>query len=178
MKIAIDLGHGAPPKDTGAGGYQDEEYLIRAVAPWMANELMRLGYQVKTIDVKVGNSVTESLSARCDAANDWGADLFVSLHFNAFEKDKASGSEVFAISSKAKIVATAVQRAITTLGFKDRGVKDGSHLFVLKYTDMPAILIEPAFCDSKFDMDLLAKITPEKLGKAIANAIHNSAKAL
>jgi N-acetylmuramoyl-L-alanine amidase len=175
LKIAIDLGHGAPPKDTGASGYQNEEQLIRSVAPWIANELMRLGHQVKIIDVRSASSVTSSLTKRCEAANNWSADLLVSLHFNAFEKDQASGCETFAISDRAKGFAEAVQTAIAALGFKDRGVKNGNHLFVLKYSNMPAILIEPAFCDSKIDMDLLAKVTPEKLGKAIANAISAAA---
>jgi hypothetical protein len=61
------------------------------------------------------------------------------------------------------------------LGFKSRGVKQGDHLFVLKYTQAPAILIELFFIDSKADVELYKKIGDMGMVTAIASAILGSA---
>lgn len=44
---------------------------------------------------------------------------------------------------------------ICSLGFFNRGVKDGSHLYVLKNTCIPAIFVEYCFVDSAMDINLL-----------------------
>lgn len=50
-------------------------------------------------------------------------------------------------------VAKVILQEIVKLGYADRGVKDGSGLFVIRETSMPAILIECAFVDSARDME-------------------------
>ena len=44
---------------------------------------------------------------------------------------------------------------VTSLGTVDRGIKDRPNLYVLKHTDMPAILVETAFIDNGEDAELL-----------------------
>jgi hypothetical protein len=174
MKIAIDLGHGCPP-DGGAVGIVNEETEVRKIAPHLADELRRLGHEVKIIDIKTCRSVTDSLQQRCDQANDWGAGLFVSLHLNAFQAtDKPMGSEVYGLSTKAVEVAERVEDALVGLGFKSRGVKDKGY-YVLANTSMPAILVESYFLDSKADCAIAEKVGAEGIGKAIACAIHGKA---
>ncbi|MBD0389332.1 MAG: peptidoglycan-binding protein, partial [Nostoc sp. C3-bin3] len=50
----------------------------------------------------------------------------------------------------------------------NRGVKSGSHLYVLKNTDMPAILVECCFIDSQKDMNLFE---PEAMANAIVKGL-------
>ncbi|MEY3222027.1 MAG: hypothetical protein RLZZ203_883, partial [Cyanobacteriota bacterium] len=61
-------------------------------------------------------------------------------------------------------VAQKVLDEIVKLGFFNRGVKSGSHLYVLRRTNMPGILIEGCFIDSAKDMQLYDS-------EAMANAI-------
>jgi N-acetylmuramoyl-L-alanine amidase len=151
-KFAIDFGHGCPPKDTGAVGIRKEEDLINEVGNFLVKNLRELGHEVILCRPNKATSVNNSLHQRCTIANNSKADIFVSLHFNAFNRN-VHGSEVFAISNAGKKIATPVQIELCKLGFFDRGVKT-ANFYVLKNTAMPAILIEGAFCDSSKDMAL------------------------
>ena len=37
---------------------------------------------------------------------------------------------------------------VNDFGFRNRGIKDGDHLYVLRNTNMPAILVEGCFLDN------------------------------
>jgi N-acetylmuramoyl-L-alanine amidase len=162
MKFGIDIGHNCPP-DTGVTGIKQEDILTRDVGNKVISKLRTLGYEVIECTPKQADTVRESLSSRCETANTAKVDIYVSIHFNGFNW-QANGTEVYAISEKARKIAQPVLDEIVNLGFFDRGVKSGTHLFVLRNTDMPAILIECCFCDSEKDMHLLNT-------EAIANAI-------
>lgn len=151
MKIGFDLGHGCN-SDRGARGIRAEEDLINEVGADVIAGLREAGHTVLEVRPAKAINVRDSLQQRCTMANFGRCDYFVSLHFNAFN-GKANGTEVFAISEKGKQLASPVLGEICQLGFTNRGVKDGSHLFVIKNTKMPAILIEGCFIDSKQDVE-------------------------
>jgi N-acetylmuramoyl-L-alanine amidase len=162
MKFGIDMGHNCPP-DTGARGIKFEDNLTIEVGTKVIAKLKDLGHQVIKCTPDSARSVTQSLSQRCNTANANRVDIYVSIHFNAFN-GQANGTEVFAISDAGKKIAKPVLDEIIKLGFFNRGVKSGSHLFVLRNTNMPSILIECCFIDSAKDMQLYN-------GEAMANAI-------
>ncbi|OFI05568.1 autolytic lysozyme [Clostridium acetireducens DSM 10703] len=160
MKIGIDIGHNCPP-DIGALGIKFEDELTRNIGSMVINKLKILGYSVVNCTPDYAKSVLESLYKRVNTANNNKVDLFVSIHFNA---GGGNGTEVFAISPVGRLIAKRVVDNISILGFKNRGVKDGRMLYVLKNTIAPAILIEGCFIDSKEDMKLYN-------GESMANAI-------
>jgi N-acetylmuramoyl-L-alanine amidase len=162
MKFGIDIGHNCPP-DTGARGLRVEDNLTVEVGNKVISKLKDLGHQVIPCKPDKANSVRDSLSKRCDTANASRVDVFVSIHFNAFN-GQANGTEVFASSESGRKIAKPVLDEIVKLGFFNRGVKSGSHLFVLRNTNMSAILVEGCFIDSSKDMKLYD-------GEALANAI-------
>lgn len=166
MRYGIDLGHGCPP-DTGARGLRAEEELITLVGTRVISRLKLLGHSVIECRPNKASSVRDSLNKRVLIANNSEVDVFVSLHFNAANKI-ASGTEIFAISSKGRSIAAKVQKEIVALGFVDRKVKDGSHLYVVKNTTSPAILIEGCFCDSAIDMKIF---DPEAMADAIVRGL-------
>lgn len=166
MKFGIDLGHNCPP-DTGASGIRFEDNLILDVGNRVISKLQALGHEVITCRPNSASSVRDSLSKRCDRANASKVDIYVSIHFNGFN-GQANGTEVFAIGNTSNKIAKPVLDEIVKLGFFNRGVKSGSHLFVLRNTNMPAILIEGCFIDSKKDMDLY---NPESLANAIVKGL-------
>ncbi|BAZ12264.1 peptidoglycan-binding domain 1 [Calothrix sp. NIES-4071] len=162
MKFGIDIGHNCPP-DTGARGIKFEDNLTVDVGNRVISKLKALGHEVIECRPQRAGTVRESLSLRCDRANSARVETFVSIHFNAFNQ-QANGTEVYAVGEQSRKVAKTVLDEIVKIGFFNRGVKNGSHLFVLRNTNMTRILVEGCFIDSKRDMALY---NPE----AIANAI-------
>ena len=59
---------------------------------------------------------------------------------------------------------------VDSIGTVDRGVKYMPKLLVLKYTDMPAVLVEMAFIDNDEDAALLTEKTDE-FARAIARGV-------
>jgi len=78
-KVFLDPGHGGSDPGAVANGLK-EKNLTLAIAKECASVLKASGVTVKMS--RTGDTYP-SLSARCQAANSWGADLFVSIHINA-----------------------------------------------------------------------------------------------
>ena len=113
IKIFIDQGHNPRNPNSGAEGNGLQEadltYKIGIILRDMLNKNPE--YEAKTSrnspDEILGMSNSGSLSARTRAANEWGADYFISLHTNASEITAASGSEAFVFrrNSDAELLA-------------------------------------------------------------------------
>lgn len=174
MKIAIDEGHNRG-QDQGAVAIGNENVMNIQTGEKVIAKLQALGHQVlRAIDhVPQGVDVRTSLNDRVAAANNWGADLYVSIHANC---GGGHGTEVWIGSESSKETATRIVNNITALGYANRGVKvqgvDGPHLCVLQYTKMPALLIEQCFVDSKEDMQ---KWNSESMADAIVDGITGQA---
>lgn len=172
MKFGIDIGHNFPP-DTGAPGIpgtkKSEDVLTMATGLLVITKLRAAVHTVVECKPKEPCiTVRESLRQRVNKANIENIDIFVSIHFNDSEENTAHGTEVFAISQAGKRYAMAVCLEICKLGFKNRGVKDGSHLFVVRETEAPAILVECCFCDNQKDMEIF---NPELMAEAIVKGL-------
>lgn len=164
--IAIDIGHNCFP-DIGAVGIRKECDLVREVGELLIFDLQEAGHKIVRTKPSQASSVTDSLRRRVVAANISNADYFISLHFNAFN-GQAHGTEVFAISTTGKDLARCIVDEIADLGFRNRGVKDGSKLYVVKRTWMPAVLVECCFCDNQEDME---RYNPETMSQAIFDGV-------
>lgn len=173
FSVGIDIAHNCPP-DTGARGLKQEDLLVMEVGQLAIKQLKEEGIKVVECKPNKANRVKDSLQSRCDAANNAGVDLFCSLHFNAFN-GVANGAEVFAISQKGQAIAKSILEEIVELGYFNRKVKDGSHLYVLRNTNMPAVLVEFAFCDSQKDMD---RYNASQLANAFVKGILNGIQAI
>ena len=164
MKVFINPRHGSP--DPGATGFG----LNEADMALQIGTLVEKKLKLHNIDTKILQ--TDALSSIPPAANAWGADLFVSIHCNAYNAS-AKGTEtlVYRLGTQGAVLAEAVQRKIvSTLGTLDRGLKERPGLCVLRSTDMPAILVELAFIDEVSDNALLAH-KQDKFAQAIVEGI-------
>lgn len=166
MRFGIDIGHNSPP-DTGANGIKYEDNLTLDVGNRVMGKLKDLGHQVIDCKPAKSSSVGDSLRQRCAKANGSKVDVFISIHFNAFN-GFANGTEIFAISDTGKKISKSVLDEILKMKFFNRGIKNGSHLFVLKNTNMPAILVEGCFIDSAKDMKLF---NSESMANAIVKGL-------
>ena len=182
MKIFIDPGHNYSGFDTGASDNglkeQDVTFLISEMLKIL---LERHGHSVKmsreNITDCIGKTIDQSLNQRAQMSNKWGADLFVSIHCNAFDK-KARGTEtlIYSKNSSAYRVSQKIQKAIvSSLDTLDRGIKERPDLVVLKNTNAPAILVETAFIDN-IDDSLLLRYNQKEFAEAIFDGIIESFK--
>lgn len=109
-----------------------------------------------------------------ETANDWDADIFVSIHCNSAEAEEACGTETFAYDldgGEGEKLATCIQdQIVDALNSVDRGVKANPELFVLKYTGMPAVLVELGFISNERDEELLTT-RQDDFARAIARGV-------
>lgn len=95
----------------------------------------------------------DDLQARCNVANREGADLFISIHNNGSADRAARGTETIASSRDplgTKLAAIVHRRVVARTGLRDRGVKS-MDLYVCRWTNTPAILVEGAFITNPSD---------------------------
>ena len=165
MRIVINAGHTKYGTGTGANGYLNESTETRKIA----YELMKLLADSKhEVIPAVYDRSANNLKEAVTLANNKCADLFVSIHLNA-----GGGSGCEAYTWRGEQVAQAVKACsyLKKLGFKNRGVKDGSSLYVIKHTKCTAILIEVCFVDNKADTELFKQVGYINIAKALYNAI-------
>ena len=167
MKIFINPGHafnGDP--DPGACGFGlRESDIASSIGTLVQTKLGAAGVETYLLQ-------SNDLGSIPGIANSWGADLFVSIHCNAFN-GAAKGTEVeaYALGTQGAELARCIQnKIVAALGTVDRGVKERPGLCVLRNTDMPAVLIETAFIDEAGDNALLAG-EQEAFADAIAKGI-------
>lgn len=96
--IAIDAGHGGEDPGAIGPGKVHEKRVVYAIAKKLAKNFDKeKGY--KAIMVRSGDYYV-GLSKRRDIARQKNADLFISIHADAFTSPKAHGASVYALSSK------------------------------------------------------------------------------
>lgn len=152
-KVFINPGHGG--KDPGAvgNGLQEKEIVLQLGKKIVA---MLKDYDVEVKLFRAGDTYY-SLDRICKEANDWKANLFISLHVNAgggtgFESYIYNGS----VSSKTRTYQNTIHDEIMKqlAGVCDRG-KKRANFAVVRQTKMPAILTENLFIDTKSDAQKL-----------------------
>lgn len=152
---------------SGAYGYFSETTEDRKVKDIVISKLRSLNFTVYdcTDDKgKTQNEILKNIVSKCNAHT---VDLDISIHFNA-SNGEGHGVEILQYSNKTQEVAQNISNAIAELGFKNRGVKQRTDLYVLKKTKAPAILIECCFCDSEIDASLY---NADKMADAIVKGL-------
>ena len=172
MKIAVRGGH--VPNVTGASALINELTEDRKVKDSVIKYLRQSGCMVLDVTPPDNtNTLNGDLSYGINKGNNWGADLFISIHFNkAYDHYNGGlGSEVCVYSTFD--IAQRIVNALASLGFKNRGQKVRNNLYELKHTKMKAMIIEVCFVEASEDVALYKKLGHDLIGKTIAEAIAN-----
>ncbi len=180
IKIYIDQGHNPRDYNTGAEGNgfyeQDITYDVgrRLYALLSTSSEFELKLSRPTEDTVRGTSNSSSLTSRVEEANAWGADIFLSLHTNASLNENATGSEALIYSRSSPVALGLGEDILDELtlvtGLRNRGVIERPGLYVLRRTDMPAILVEMGFITNPYDAELMA-YSPELFARGIYRGI-------
>lgn len=176
MRFNIHAGHNPDGMTAcGAVGLIKESTEARAVKDKLIEFLKGAGHTVYDCTCNNGtsqNDVLKKIVAKCNAHT---VDLDISIHFNAGASDekgngKTTGVEclVYDMKTSASVYADKICKAISSLGFKNRGVKIDKELMVLNSTKAPALLIECCFVDDKDDINIY---DAENMAKAIAEGL-------
>jgi N-acetylmuramoyl-L-alanine amidase len=177
--IAIDPGHGGndPGAINNAYGLVEKSLALQ-VSLAVRDRLARLGWHVvmtRDADYEVGDpngDDRQELQARCDVANAAGARIFVSIHMNSWVGAGLNGTTTYYWRRDDKQFAQVVQAALVAAdGLRDDGVKRDD-LYVVKHTNMPAVLVEAAFVSNPHDAVLLQqRAFLDKLADGIVKGI-------
>ncbi len=194
--VCLDAGHGG--KDPGhRSGNRLEKHYTLLLAEAVRERLVTAGFSV--VLTRRDDSYPE-LPERAEFARRQGADLFVSLHFNATPDggSDASGIEVYAMTpegfrstnhsndigslragagnefdSENLHLAFQIQKAIlrNLSGVEDRGVRR-ARFVVLRLAEMPAVVVEGGFMSNPSDARWIYSLTGRRrMAEAIADGI-------
>ncbi|MCB2288695.1 N-acetylmuramoyl-L-alanine amidase [Clostridium sp. CS001] len=161
--FGINDGHTIKGFGTGAVGIINESEQTRLVGAEVRKLLKEAGHNAINCTIDYANSVNESLSLIMDQANRQDLDWFISIHFNA---GGGQGVEAYTYAGRQYKDAIDVCANIAKLGFKNRGVKDGKGLYVIRRTVAKSMLIEVCFVDTS-DAEQYLKVGYKAIAKAI-----------
>ena len=161
MRVAIDAGHGKDKAGKRCLKKLDpnetrEWYLNSRIADMLCG-MLKMHNDISVIRTDDTTGVTDvALKTRCNKANAFNADLFISIHHNAgVAGGSGGGAVVYTWQKLHSAEATKLyDLTIAQTGLKgNRSEHIGAGNFsVLKYTNMPAFLIEEGFMDSSTDI--------------------------
>lgn len=165
--IGVNAGHTKGGAGYGAVGIIVESEHTRRVAIALENYLRAAGVAVKDCTVDYAESQNAYLAKVVALANGQELKWFISIHFNA---GGGRGVEVYTYQGRQYEDAVEVCRNIAALGFKNRGVKAGTGLYVVRKTKAKSMLIEVCFVDTE-DANTYLAVGADKIGQAIAAAL-------
>ncbi len=172
--VVVDAGHGgSDPGATYPVGVQNpqvkEKDITLDIALKIKENLEDAG--IKVIMTRTGDTYP-TLKERVEIANSSEADLYISVHINAMDnKDEIDGVQVYYHETSEfgkKLAKTVYDNLVDYTNLTERNIQNGSSLYVLKNTLMPAILTETGFITNEKDR---AYIQTEKGKQNIADAI-------
>lgn len=174
MKILLIAGHG--DGDPGAEAFWRKECdLTREVVQLIHDELKPYDIEVCVFD-KTKSAVHELKTGKY--INFKPYKYVLEVHFNAFKVDKGNGkttgTEIYVNNSEKEVsVENAILKNITSLGFRNRGIKYTDKLLVIKTVKSQGVssaLLEVCFMDDADDMKIYNS-KKKQIAKAIANGI-------
>ncbi|MFP7296668.1 N-acetylmuramoyl-L-alanine amidase [Neobacillus niacini] len=177
LKITHAAGHaGVTPGKRSPDGYTEWQVTSEIVKLVML-ELENYEQVIqKRIDDSTGK-IDIPLKNRCELVNDWGANVHIDYHLNAYGSgwNNAGGIETYTYTTKPKEAAQLAEKIqknlVVELGFRNRGVKTADFQ-ILRETKMTAILIEFAFMTNQHEaMKMRTAQYQKKAAKAVVDAL-------
>jgi len=169
VTVVIDAGHGGYDRGGIPGQRVSEKDMTLDVARRLKSVLAANGYRVvMTRD----SDVFVPLGTRCAIANSYRNAIFVSVHFNSATRSGASGIETYFYSRDSLSLASAIHHYVAGGAPSDnRGVRRRGY-YVLRRTNMPAVLIECGFLTNPTEAAYAQNASyRQKLAEAIATGV-------
>lgn len=169
-KIALDAGHGGKdPGAIGVTGTKEKDFALTMVKK--IEQRLKANKNISPILIRDNDKFLE-LSERVSIAKKKKVDIFISIHANS-SGTGASGTETYYTREDSRALADIIHKhLIEATGLRDRKVKKES-LHVTRETNMPAVLLEPAFINNPDDEKKLFDPTfQDRVADAIVAGIY------
>ena len=184
VTVVIDPGHGGddPGHLSHNSSHLPEKDLNLKIAKYLGSYMEKYLQNVKVIYTRTGDTYP-SLDERVSKANNINADYFISIHCNGNDRKSVRGTETHVHNmslTKSVSLAKAIEKQFSSrAGRKSRGVKDERDLQhslqVLKYTNMPSVLVECGFMTNTKEANYLnSTYGQEILASAIFRAFRGT----
>jgi N-acetylmuramoyl-L-alanine amidase len=170
--IVLDPGHGG--KDVGSTGsqgtYEKDVTLLTAL-----NISSKLVEQGANVVMTRADDTFISLEDRTELAQIEDADLFLSIHFDAFESSDVHGMTTYYNKSQDQDLAQSIHDELFKLDteIKDRGVMFGDY-HVIRENTKPAILLELGYIsNANEEKRMQSESFQEQISTNIVNGVIN-----
>lgn len=113
----------------------------------------------RTEDERLGETQVEDLKARVSLMNEKNPDLVISIHQNSYHEESVSGAQVFYYtdSAQSERAAEFIQEALKEADPENtKKTKENSTYYILKRTEVPAVIVECGFLSNRREAEKLA----------------------
>lgn len=153
FRIVIDAGHGEKdPGAIGASGAFEKDFNLS-----LAQKVYQLIDQEPLFEARLTreNDQFIKLKDRAAIANDWNADVLISIHGNTFEDPTVSGTETIYYNPESVPLAQKLQEEVAAaLNIRDRGVRM-EEFVILTSARVPAVIVEVGYLTNPQEEDML-----------------------
>lgn len=152
--VAIDPGHGGHDPGAVSDGVAEKDIVLGVGQK--VNSILKYWPNYRPFLIRQGDEYL-GLQKRAMLANQNKANIFISIHTNAFYEARVHGTESFHFpgSVQGKRLASIIQEELlTNVQRQDRGVKE-ARFTVLARTVMPAVLVELGFLTAEGKPELM-----------------------
>ncbi len=171
--IVLDPGHGGEDSPGCIYGGLMERDVTLELSLLIRDDLVQQGYTVLTTRE---SDESVSLEQRAEIANESGADLFLSIHLNAYEDGSVSGIETWFnpdTNTRSSALAEYIQQSIVaSVEGKDRRTYSDTSLIVTREVLIPSCLAEVGYLSNDEEREKMStKTYREKLAQGIVDGI-------
>lgn len=160
--IVIDAGHGGFDPGKIAKGDIYEKDINLSIALKLQKYLEQNGATVimtRTEEDALSNTKNEDMNRRKEIINSGKGHILISIHQNSFPEESARGAQVFYYNdeSQSKILANLIQDEFKNISDYEnkRSAKANSDYYILRETNLPAVIIECGFLSNMAELNLL-----------------------
>lgn len=193
VKIVVDAGHGGIDGGASAEDVVEKDITL-SIAKKVEQKLKRMGAEVVMTRTTDGDALSEhapseefatlrerkkqDIFLRETIVKENNPDIFITIHANAIPESKWRGAQVFYHKEghpNSELLAKSIQSSIREmLQNTDREALAIKQIYLLKKTEVPAVLVETGFLSNPEERALLAdEKYQEKMADAIVNGIDN-----
>lgn len=148
MRIGLNAGHTLSGPGSGTSGVIVESIETRKVCSRLTEMFKACSVEVVPCTIDKAATQKAYLQKVVEMANRTDLDYFISIHFNNDKARKGHGVEAYTFQGRQYQDAVEVCEHIAALGFSNRGVKEGSGLYVIRKTKAKSMLIEVCFVNN------------------------------
>ena len=185
FKIALGAGHGANTSGKrclkSLDPNETREWLLNdRICDHVESYLKDYeGYSLLRLDDSDDGEEDVALETRTNAANEWGADFYLSVHHNAGINGGSGGGIVAYTHPQSSAASVEWRNELYEALIEHTGLRGNranpkatANLFVLRKTTMPAVLLELGFMDSRTDVPvILTDEYAQNCAKAIVEVV-------